>query len=71
MEQKQPNKDYINQSLVNQLAESNMKIAERDALITEQYQEIEELNEELDELKGQQINEMDKDAEKPKKKQEG
>lgn len=67
MEQKQPNKDYINHSLVNQLAEASMKIAERDATITELYQENTELNKELEELRQQQIDEMDKAAEQPKK----
>ncbi|WP_193064920.1 hypothetical protein [Oceanobacillus oncorhynchi] len=67
MEQKQPNKDYINHSLVNQLAEASMKIAERDATITEQYQQIGELNKELEELRQQQIDEMDKAAEQTKK----
>ena len=44
MEQpKQPNKDYVNQSLVNQIANLSMQIAERDAIITEQYQQIQEL----------------------------
>lgn len=42
MEQNQPNKDYINQSLVNQIANLSMQIAQRDAVITEQQQELEE-----------------------------
>lgn len=63
MEQKQPNKDYINQSLVSQIAELTMKIAERDAAITELYQEREKLNKELKEYRNKEIEEMDKAAE--------
>ncbi len=48
----QPNKDYIIQSLVNQLAEATMKIADRDAVINELHQELEE-------IKRQQIEEME------------
>ena len=51
----QPNKDYINQSLVSQIARLSMQIAERDAIITEQQQELEQ-------LKNEQIDEMDKEA---------
>lgn len=46
MEQKQPNKEYINQSLLNQIANLSMQVAERDALITEQHQQIKELEKE-------------------------
>lgn len=46
MEQKQPNLNYVNQSLLNQLANAHMQIAERDALITELYQELNELKKE-------------------------
>lgn len=53
MEQKQPNKDYVNQSLVNQIAGLSMQIAERDAIITEQFQQIQELQSE------NEIEEMD------------
>lgn len=62
-----PNKDYVNQSLVNQLADASLKIAERDAAITELYQEIGKLNKELEDLRQQQIEEMDKAAEQPEK----
>ena len=51
----QPNKDYMNQSLVSQIARLSMQIAERDAIITEQQQELEQ-------LKNEQIDEMDKEA---------
>lgn len=48
----QPNKDYMNQSLASQIANLSLQIAERDAVITEQQIE-------LDELRKQQIEEMD------------
>lgn len=51
----QPNKDYMNQSLVSQIARLSMQIAERDAIITEQQQELEEIRKE-------QISEMDGDG---------
>lgn len=56
---KQPNKDYINQSLLNQIAESSMKIAERDSIITELYQELDGLKQELDEYRKNEIEKMD------------
>lgn len=40
----QPNKDYINQSLVNQIANLSMQVAQRDAIITELKQEKEQKN---------------------------
>lgn len=49
------NKDYVNQSLVNQIASLSLQIAERDAFITEQQVELEE-------LRKQQISEMDGDS---------
>ena len=59
MEQpKQPNKDYINQSLVNQIASLSMQTAERDAIITEQFQQIQELQ------SNKEIEEMDKGGKK-------
>lgn len=42
----EPNKDYINQSLVSQIARLSMQIAERDAIITEQQQELKRMNDE-------------------------
>lgn len=51
----EPNKDYMNQSLVSQISRLSMQIAERDAIITEQQQELEQ-------LKNEQIDEMDKEA---------
>lgn len=51
---KQPNKDYINQSLVNQIANLSMQIAQRDAVITEQQMELEEYRKkEIEEMDGQ------------------
>jgi len=52
----QINKDYVNQSLINQIANLSMQIAERDALITEQQLELEQLRKE-------QVEEMDENAE--------
>ena len=49
----EPNKDYMNQSLVSQIARLSMQVAERDAIITEQQQELER-------IKSEQIEEMDK-----------
>lgn len=49
------NKDYVNQSLINQIASLSIQIAERDAIITEQQVELEE-------LRKQQISEMDGDS---------
>ena len=51
----EPNVNYINQSLVSQIARLSMQIAERDAIITEQQQELER-------IKSEQIDEMDKEA---------
>lgn len=56
MEQNQPNKDYINQSLVNQIANMSLQIAQRDAVITEQQMELEE-------YRKKEIEEMDKGGE--------
>lgn len=53
MDQRQPNKDFINQALVNQVAELSYKVAERDAIITELYQELNEYREkEIEEMDG-------------------
>lgn len=47
----QPNKDYVNQSLVNQIADLSMQIANRDAIITELHQELEGYrNKEIEEM---------------------
>lgn len=40
MNENQMNKDYIIQSLQQQLSQANMQIAQRDAVITEQYDEL-------------------------------
>lgn len=51
---KQPNKDYMLQSLGNQVAEMSVKLAERDAYITELYQELQQYREkEIEEMDGQ------------------
>ncbi len=60
MEQpKQPNKDYIIQSLQMQMSNHPLELANRDAVITEQYQQIEELNKQLEEYRNKEIEEMD------------
>ncbi|GGJ48428.1 hypothetical protein [Virgibacillus salexigens] len=56
---KQPNKDYIIQSLQGQISNSSFLIAERDAIITEQHQEIQELKKQIEEITEKQIEEMD------------
>jgi len=55
----QTNANYIIQSLSMQLSESNLKVAERDAVIAEQYEKIKELEEEVENLRKAQIAEMD------------
>lgn len=64
MEQnKQPNKDFMNQSLVNQIADLSIRIAEREAVITEQYMKLQELEKEITRLRDEKIKELDKQAE--------
>ena len=46
------NKDYVIQSLQLQLSEANMKIAERDSIITEYYDRIQELEKQLENKEG-------------------
>ena len=41
MQDNQPNPQHVNNSLLNQLAQKAMDVAERDAVIAEQQQEIE------------------------------
>ena len=57
------NKDYIIQSLQLQLSESAIKIAERDAMVTQHHEKIVELEKELEGYREKEIKEMDKDAE--------
>lgn len=59
-----PNKDYIIQSLINQRAEDAIKISERDAIITEQYQKIQELEKENERLINEQIEQMNEGTKK-------
>lgn len=51
----QLNKEYVTQSLINQIATLSLQIAERDALITEQQIELET-------LKKAQVDDMNKEA---------
>lgn len=46
--QQGPNKDYVLQSLMNQLAEANMRIANCEAMITEQHQKLDAYKEKDD-----------------------
>ena len=57
------NKDYIIQSLQLQLSESTIKIAERDAMVTQHHEKIMELEKELEGYRANEIKEMDEDAE--------
>ena len=57
-------RSYIIQSLSMQLSESNLKVAERDAVIAEQYEKLKELEEEVENLRKAQIAEMDEDSSK-------
>lgn len=54
------NGEYVIQSLINQIAESSRNLAEREAVITEQYQRIQELEKELEKYRNKEIEEMDK-----------
>lgn len=56
MNEQRPNRDYINQSLMSQIARLSMQVAERDAIITEQAEEIKS-------IKHTQIEEMNAVAE--------
>lgn len=56
---KQPNLDYMVQSLSMQLADANIKNAEFYSRLMEQRDRIKELEEETDKLRKEQIKEMD------------
>ena len=53
MQDNQPNPQYVNNSLLNQLAQKAMDVAERDALIAEQQQEIELYKKKVEKLEGE------------------
>lgn len=57
------NKDYVVNSLANQVANLSLGNAEKDAVIASQQERIQELEKELDETRNEQIKEMDNDAE--------
>ena len=59
---KQINQNYVNQSLANQLADLHMQLATRDAVITEQYEKMAEMEKELQEYRDKEITEMDKES---------
>ncbi|MCC2248866.1 hypothetical protein JUJ52_02685 [Virgibacillus sp. AGTR] len=54
-----PNKDFIIQSLQVQLSQASLNVAQRDAIITEQKQQLDELKKELEQSRKKQIEEMD------------
>lgn len=56
------NPEYMIYSLQNQLAEANLKIAERDAVITEYFQKIKDLEIEIDELRNEKIKQLDAES---------
>lgn len=56
------NGDYIMQSLTIQLSEYALKVAERDAKITEQHEQIKKLESDLEESRKQLIEEMDEES---------
>ena len=53
--------DYVVQSLVNQVAQSSLVIAEREARIAELQEELNDVKEQLEKLRNEQIGEMDKE----------
>ena len=53
MQDNQPNPQYVNNSLLNQLAQKAMDVAERDAAIAEQQQEIELYKKKVEKLEGE------------------
>lgn len=55
----QVNPQYVIQSFQKQISDLSMDVANRDAVITEQYQQIAELEKELKEYRGKEIEEMD------------
>lgn len=59
----QINKDYVVNSLTNQIANLSLGNAEKDAVIASQHERIQELEKELEETRNEQIKEMNSDAE--------
>ena len=53
MQDNQPNPQYVNNSLLNQLAQKAMEVAERDAVIAEQQKEIELYKKKVEKLEGE------------------
>ena len=58
------NKDFQIQSLVGQNANLSLDLSEKDSLVRMQYEQIQELQEEIKQLREEQISEMDKEADK-------
>jgi len=53
--------DYVVQSLVNQVAQSSLAIAEREGRIAELQEQITEISEQLEKARKEQIESMDRD----------
>lgn len=57
---KELNEDFVKQSLLNQIANLSLQVAERDAVITEQQVELEQLRKaQLDEMNSTEDNNAD------------
>ena len=52
---------YVIQSLVNQIAQASLSIAEREGRIAELQEELNDVKEQLEKLRNEQIEEMDKE----------
>ena len=53
--------EYVVNSLVNQVAQSSLAIAEREGRIAELQEELNDVKEQLAKLRNEQIGEMDKE----------
>lgn len=53
--------EYVVNSLVNQVAQSSLAIAEREGRIAELQEELNDVKEQLEKLRNEQIGEMDKE----------
>ncbi len=51
MDKKQPNTEYMINSLLSQISNASLQVAEQTAVIIEQQQEIDKLSQELGQLK--------------------
>ena len=53
--------EYVVNSLLNQVAQSSLAIAEREGRIAELQEELNDVKEQLEKLRNEQIGEMDKE----------